>query len=315
MMPNMSGLDLIKRIKSHDVSIPIIVITGYASLEIAIDAMKYGASDFISKPFKVKQIELLMNKVTREKSLLEENRRFSDTLHLHRLIDNLVGQLEDKNEEIISLQAISERIISLKGIRDLVGAIIDVSKQLLDESDVRFFTLSRKDGTLVDTSSAKEIPVNRMLQGIEVRKQDSESSLQDRHETIFPLMNEARCWRPQHPLLLGAGRGQGGEDPVPAEQVRREDGERGPLRGSLRKHALDPEQHGKDPGCQGSPHIPALHEGDHPFHDHGNGSQASGRRARHPLHCRLPPRHRQGGHTGRYPAEGKQAKRRDRCHP
>lgn len=127
MMPNMSGLELIRRIKARDVSLPIIVITGYASVEIAIDAMKCGASDFISKPFKVKQIEILLNKVMREKSLLEENRRFSDALHLHRLIDNLVGQLEDKKEEILSLKEISDRIIRLKGIRDLVGAIVDVS--------------------------------------------------------------------------------------------------------------------------------------------------------------------------------------------
>ena len=139
MMPNMSGLELIRRIKARDVSLPIIVITGYASVEIAIDAMKCGASDFISKPFKVKQIEILLNKVMREKSLLEENRRFSDALHLHRLIDNLVGQLEDKKEEILSLKEISDRIIRLKGIRDLVGAIVDVSGQILDDAQVTFF--------------------------------------------------------------------------------------------------------------------------------------------------------------------------------
>jgi response regulator RpfG family c-di-GMP phosphodiesterase len=195
MMPNMSGLELIRKIKAQDVSLPIIVITGYASLEIAVDAMKYGASDFISKPFKVKQIELLLNKIKREKSLLEENRRFSDALHLHRLIDNLVGQLEDKNEEIISLQEISERIISLKGIRDLVGAIIDVSKQLLDEADVRFFPLNRKDSKLVDTSSGKELPAEaEMLQGNIVRKKNEGNCLSDTIETIFPLMIEGQVF-------------------------------------------------------------------------------------------------------------------------
>jgi len=195
MMPNMSGLELIRKIKAQDVSLPIIVITGYASLEIAIEAMKYGASDFISKPFKVKQIELLLNKVRREKILLEENRRFSDTLHLHRLIDNLVGQLEDKNEEIISLQEISEKIISLKGIRDLVGAIIDVSKQLLDETDVRFFPLSIKDNKLIDTGSGKELPVDPfLLQGNIVRKNTSETQLVEKFETIFPLMIEGQVF-------------------------------------------------------------------------------------------------------------------------
>lgn len=195
MMPNMSGLELIKKIKAQDISLPIIVITGYASLEIAIDAMKYGASDFISKPFKVKQIELLLNKVKREKTLLEENRRFSDTLQLHRLIDNLVGQLEDKNEEILSLQEISEKIISLKGIRDLVGAIIDVSKQLLDETDVRFFPLNMKENKLIDTVTGKEMPIaGELLLGNIIRKYSSETQLVDKYETIFPLMIEGQVF-------------------------------------------------------------------------------------------------------------------------
>jgi len=195
MMPNMSGLELIRKIKARDVSLPIIVITGYASLEIAIDAMKYGASDFISKPFKVKQIELMLNKVKREKDLVEENKRFSDTLQLHRLIDNLVGQIEDKNEELISLQAISEKIISMKGIRDLVGAIIDVSKQLLDEADVRFFPISRKHNTLIDPDGGKEILLEPgLLKGNIIRKNGSGKALTDKFETIFPLMIEGQVF-------------------------------------------------------------------------------------------------------------------------
>ncbi|HHO77026.1 MAG TPA: response regulator [Deltaproteobacteria bacterium] len=195
MMPNMTGLELIQKIKAREISLPIIVITGYASLEIAIDAMKYGASDFISKPFKVKQIELLLNKVKREKSLLEENKRFSDTLHLHRLIDNLVGQLEDKKEEIISLQAISGKIVSLKGIRDLVGAIIDVSKQLMDDAEVEFFPVSRKTNTLIDTKGDKEIPLDPgLLSGSIVRKQNDGPSLINKFETIFPLTIEGQVF-------------------------------------------------------------------------------------------------------------------------
>jgi len=93
MMPKMTGLELIKEIKSKDLSTPIVVITGYASVEMAIDAMKYGASDFISKPFKMKQIEFILKKVKRERSLLEENKRFSEELSLRRLIDHITWQL------------------------------------------------------------------------------------------------------------------------------------------------------------------------------------------------------------------------------
>ncbi len=195
MMPKMTGIELIKKIKARDVSLPIIVITGYASMEIAIDAMKCGASDFISKPFKVSQIQLLLSKVKREKLLLEENKKFSDTLQLHRLIDNLAGQLEDKNKELTSLQAISEKIISLKGIRDLVGAIVDVSKQLLEDVDVRFYPLNRKTQTLIDTSNGQDrIISTELMEGKIVRTNNSSESSKRNFATIFPLMIEGQVF-------------------------------------------------------------------------------------------------------------------------
>jgi len=195
MMPKMTGIELIKKIKARDVSLPIIVITGYASMEIAIDAMKCGASDFISKPFKVSQIQLLLSKVKREKLLLEENKKFSDALQLHRLIDNLAGQLEDKNKELTSLQAISEKIISLKGIRDLVGAIVDVSKQLLEDVDVRFYPLNRKTQTLIDTSNGQDrIISTELIEGKIVRTNNPSESSKRNFATIFPLMIEGQVF-------------------------------------------------------------------------------------------------------------------------
>jgi response regulator RpfG family c-di-GMP phosphodiesterase len=195
MMPKMTGLELIKRIKAREFTLPIIVITGYASLEIAIDAMKCGASDFISKPFKLNQIQLLLNKVRREKILMEENRKFSDTIQLHRLIDNLVGQLEDKNREIISLQSISEKIISLRGIRDLVGAITDVSKQLLEGADVRFFPLNRKTLELIDPGNGTgKLIENELMEGKILRKTDSLGDSSWKFQTVFPLMIEGQVF-------------------------------------------------------------------------------------------------------------------------
>ncbi|MCU0576511.1 MAG: response regulator [Desulfobacterota bacterium] len=195
MMPKMTGLELIKKIKARDVSLPIIVITGYASLEIAIDAMKCGASDFLPKPFKMSQIQLLLSKVKREKSLLEQNRRFSDALQLHRIIDNLQGQLEDKNKEISSLQAISEKIISLKGIRDLVGAIVDVSKQLLENAEVMFYPLNRTTQMLMDTNGGQERLIQEdLLEGRIVRFDNTPLHGGRDFQTIFPLMIEGQVF-------------------------------------------------------------------------------------------------------------------------
>ena len=61
-MPMMDGLELLKRIKIKWPNIEVIVITGYATIESAIDAMKHGAYDFILKPVNFDHVQFTMNK-------------------------------------------------------------------------------------------------------------------------------------------------------------------------------------------------------------------------------------------------------------
>ena len=50
-MPQMNGIDLLKRLRGHDASLPVIVMTGHGDLSLAVEAMKAGAFDFLEKPF------------------------------------------------------------------------------------------------------------------------------------------------------------------------------------------------------------------------------------------------------------------------
>ncbi len=50
-MPDINGIDLLRRVKEHDVNIPVIVITGHGDISLAVEAMKIGAADFLEKPF------------------------------------------------------------------------------------------------------------------------------------------------------------------------------------------------------------------------------------------------------------------------
>ena len=80
-MPGMDGIEVLERIREMDEEILVIVITGYATVETAIEAMKLGAYDFISKPFEPDQMRIIVNRacerirLTRQAEKLKEERR------------------------------------------------------------------------------------------------------------------------------------------------------------------------------------------------------------------------------------------------
>jgi two-component system response regulator FixJ len=55
-MPDMSGIDLLRRLKEIKVGVPVIVITGHGDIALAVEAMKIGAADFFEKPFNDDQL-------------------------------------------------------------------------------------------------------------------------------------------------------------------------------------------------------------------------------------------------------------------
>ena len=71
-LPGMKGLDVLKEIHSRDTDVPIIMITAYGSIDLAVQAMKDGAYDFIPKPFKSGHIGLVVQKAMERQRLRRE---------------------------------------------------------------------------------------------------------------------------------------------------------------------------------------------------------------------------------------------------
>ena len=79
-MPGMDGLELQRKIREVDPEILIIIMTGYASVETAVQALKDGAYDYITKPFDPDDLAHLVRKALEHRRTKEENVRLRETL-------------------------------------------------------------------------------------------------------------------------------------------------------------------------------------------------------------------------------------------
>jgi DNA-binding NtrC family response regulator len=79
-MPEVSGIELIKKIRERDDLVEFIIITGYASLESAVEAIKAGAFDYIIKPFKVEELKVAVRNVKDKVLLKKKNKALMEKL-------------------------------------------------------------------------------------------------------------------------------------------------------------------------------------------------------------------------------------------
>lgn len=90
-MPGMDGLDLLAAVREKEPDIPVVLLTAYGSLKTAVDAIKAGAFDYLSKPFVVEDIRLVVRRALEHTKLVRENRSLRGQLRERYRLDNLVG--------------------------------------------------------------------------------------------------------------------------------------------------------------------------------------------------------------------------------
>jgi two-component system response regulator AtoC len=90
-MPGMDGLSLLAAVREKEPDIPVVLLTAYGSLKTAVDAIKAGAFDYLSKPFVVEDIRLVVRRALEHTKLVRENRSLRGQLRERYRFDNLVG--------------------------------------------------------------------------------------------------------------------------------------------------------------------------------------------------------------------------------
>ena len=89
-MPRMDGLEFLEQAKSLECSATIIMMSAYGSLDIAVEALKHGAYDYLSKPFRTDEVLLTLRKAEEREKLLRENRELRESIQRDHEMGNMV---------------------------------------------------------------------------------------------------------------------------------------------------------------------------------------------------------------------------------
>lgn len=91
-MPEMDGITLLKRIKKQDPSIEVIIMTGYGTISNAVQAIKLGASDYITKPFNKDELINAVNKIIEKRCLRKQVLSLRSELQQRYTFENIIGK-------------------------------------------------------------------------------------------------------------------------------------------------------------------------------------------------------------------------------
>ncbi len=91
-MLKMSGIEALEKIKAYNPAIPIIIMTAFSSVEAAVEALKKGAYDYLTKPLDFDKLKLIIDRAMEHRQLKEENRMLRQILGHHFDRRNIIGQ-------------------------------------------------------------------------------------------------------------------------------------------------------------------------------------------------------------------------------
>jgi two-component system nitrogen regulation response regulator GlnG len=112
-MPGMSGLEALSQAKLLQPDLAVIIITAYGTMMTAIEAMKWGAYDYLTKPFDVEELELIVQKALKAQALARENMELRANLRRKYDINNLVGSSEKMQEVYKAIGRVADKDVTV----------------------------------------------------------------------------------------------------------------------------------------------------------------------------------------------------------
>ncbi|HNQ79767.1 MAG TPA: sigma-54 dependent transcriptional regulator, partial [Candidatus Aminicenantes bacterium] len=106
-MPQVDGMEVLRRVKAEKPTVPVIMITAYASVKQAVEALRLGAMDYIMKPFDIEEIKVLVANGLEHRRLLEENKILKQTLREETSFENMIGKSRPMQEVFTLIEKVA----------------------------------------------------------------------------------------------------------------------------------------------------------------------------------------------------------------
>ncbi|MBN1515095.1 response regulator [Candidatus Sumerlaeota bacterium] len=147
-MPKMSGLELLEKVKVLRPGLPVVIITGYPSVNLAIEAMKKGALEFVTKPFDAELTTQVIQRAINERKLLRQNEHLLAEVNQKAVIEKLNRDLQVKINQLTQLVMINERFAAITDNDELFSEAISLTRDITDAERVSLMIYDRASGYL-----------------------------------------------------------------------------------------------------------------------------------------------------------------------
>jgi signal transduction histidine kinase len=157
-LPDMSGLDILRRVQEDDSDIPIVLMTAYGSESVAVEAFRLGVRDYIIKPFTTEQVIDVLERTLTETRLRREKAELTRTL-------------QRRVEQLTILSAVGKSVVSLMDIEELLSRIVEAGVYVT-KAEEGFLLLVDRESNDLYLRAAKNLG-SEQTQGFRLKVDDS----------------------------------------------------------------------------------------------------------------------------------------------
>ena len=106
-MPGISGEEVLRKVTTETPGVPVIVLTGHGSIDSAVDAMRNGAYDFLTKPLKLDQLALSVKRALEARELSRQHKQLKNEVENEHVLDNIIGKSAEMQKVFEMIKKVS----------------------------------------------------------------------------------------------------------------------------------------------------------------------------------------------------------------